>query len=205
MNQHNAEDIVRRATAAFNSGRPDEARSSANKGLSRAPGEPMLHHLLAAVLFSRNEIQPARTHIETSLAKRPGNAAAHLLAARIARDRRRFRRRIVPSGSRDRDRAATGSLYRKGTNAGSGRSPAAGARGLADHPEVVPQHQRGRRTAGTVGMGGRRHTPSPRPTSNARRETTPRPRSGSTLALSARICATTQRRDRLTASARQKT
>jgi tetratricopeptide (TPR) repeat protein len=85
MNQHNAEDIVRRATAAFNSGRPDEARKLCEQGLSRQPGEPMLHHLLAAVLFSRNEIQPARTHIEASLAKRPGNAAAHLLAARIAR------------------------------------------------------------------------------------------------------------------------
>jgi tetratricopeptide (TPR) repeat protein len=85
MNQYNAEDIVRRATAAFNSGRPDEARKLCEQGLSRQPGEPMLNHLLAAVLFSRNEIQPARTHIETSLAKRPGNAAAHLLAARIAR------------------------------------------------------------------------------------------------------------------------
>ncbi len=85
MNQPNAESIVRRATAAFNSGRPDEARQLCEQGLARAPGEPMLHHLLAAVLFSKNDIQPARTHVETSLARRPGNAAAHLLAARIAR------------------------------------------------------------------------------------------------------------------------
>jgi tetratricopeptide (TPR) repeat protein len=85
MNQHSAEDIVRRATAAFNSGRPDEARQLCEQGLARAPGEPMLHHLLAAVLFSKSEIEPARTHIETSLARRPENAAAHLLAARIAR------------------------------------------------------------------------------------------------------------------------
>jgi tetratricopeptide (TPR) repeat protein len=85
MNQHSAEDIVRRATAAFNSGRPDEACELCEQGLARAPGEPMLHHLLAAVLFSRSEIEPARTHIQTSLARRPGNAAAHLLAARIAR------------------------------------------------------------------------------------------------------------------------
>jgi len=90
MNQPSAEDIVRRATAAFNSGRPDEARQLCEQGLARAPGEPMLHHLLAAVLFSKNEIQPARTHVETSLAKRPGNAAAHLLAARIARAARDF-------------------------------------------------------------------------------------------------------------------
>jgi len=37
------------------------------------------------VLFSQGEIAPARGHVETSLANRPDNAAAHLLAARIAR------------------------------------------------------------------------------------------------------------------------
>jgi tetratricopeptide (TPR) repeat protein len=80
-----AEDIVRRATAAFNAGAPDEARKLCEQGLRQQPGDAMLSHLLAAVLFSKGDIQPARTHIETSLAKRPGNAAAHLLAARIAR------------------------------------------------------------------------------------------------------------------------
>jgi len=45
----------------------------------------MLSHLLAAVLFSAKEIEPARRHIETSLAKRGDNAAAQLLAGRIAR------------------------------------------------------------------------------------------------------------------------
>jgi tetratricopeptide (TPR) repeat protein len=86
MSQNTAEDIVRRATAAFNAGKPDEARRLCEEGLGRAPGDAMLHHLLAAVLFSRNEIPSARSHVETSLAKRPDNAAAHLLAARIARD-----------------------------------------------------------------------------------------------------------------------
>jgi Flp pilus assembly protein TadD len=85
MNKPSAEDIVRQATAAFNAGQPDEARRLCDKGLSRAPGDPMLHHLLAAVLFSQGEHQSARSHIETSLTKRPGSAAAHLLAARIAR------------------------------------------------------------------------------------------------------------------------
>jgi tetratricopeptide (TPR) repeat protein len=85
MTKHTAEDIVRRATAAFNSGRRNEARRLCEEGLSRQPGEPMLHHLLAAVLFSQGEIQPARAHVESSLAKRPENAAAHVLAARIAR------------------------------------------------------------------------------------------------------------------------
>lgn len=90
MTHHTAEDIVRCATAAFNSGKPDEARKLCEQGLSRQPGDPMLNHLLAAVRFSQGEIQSARTHVETSLAKRPGNAAAHLLAARIARAAKDF-------------------------------------------------------------------------------------------------------------------
>jgi tetratricopeptide (TPR) repeat protein len=85
MSQHSPEEIVRRATAAFNAGSRDEARKLCEQGLDRAPGDPMLSHLLAAVLFSQGEIESARGQVETSLAKRPGNAAAHLLAARIAR------------------------------------------------------------------------------------------------------------------------
>jgi predicted Zn-dependent protease len=85
MSKHTVEDIVRRATAAFNSGKPDQARRLCEDGLIGQPGDPMLNHLLAAVLFSNGEIQSARTHVENSIAKRPSNAAAHLLAARIAR------------------------------------------------------------------------------------------------------------------------
>ena len=85
MNQTNAEDIVSRATAAFNAGQPDAARKLCEQGLSGRPGDPMLHHLLAAVLFSKGEIEAARGHVENSLTKRPDNAAALLLAARIAR------------------------------------------------------------------------------------------------------------------------
>jgi tetratricopeptide (TPR) repeat protein len=85
-----AEDIVRRATAAFNAGKPDEARELCEQGLSRQPGDPMLSHLLGAVLFSQGEIESARTHIATCLAARPQNAAAHLLAARLARAAKDF-------------------------------------------------------------------------------------------------------------------
>jgi tetratricopeptide (TPR) repeat protein len=90
MRQPTAEDIVRRATAAFNSGKPEEAMSLCEQGLAREPGDPMLHHLLAAVLFSQGAIEPARAHVATSLQKRPDNAAAHLLAARIARAAKDF-------------------------------------------------------------------------------------------------------------------
>jgi tetratricopeptide (TPR) repeat protein len=90
MSQHSAEETVRRATAAFNAGSRDEARKLCEQGLAGHPGDPMLSHLLAAVLFSQGEIESARCHVETSLAKRPGNAAAHLLAARIARAAKDF-------------------------------------------------------------------------------------------------------------------
>ena len=85
MSQPSPEETVRRATAAFNAGSRDEARKVCEQGLRRAPGDPMLSHLLAAVLFSQGEIAAARGHLETSLANRPGNAAAHLLAALTAR------------------------------------------------------------------------------------------------------------------------
>jgi tetratricopeptide (TPR) repeat protein len=85
MIRHTPEEIVRRATAAFNAGRRDEACQLCEEALARAPGEPMLSHFLAAVLFSKGEIQTARGHVETSLSKRPDNAAARLLAARLAR------------------------------------------------------------------------------------------------------------------------
>jgi tetratricopeptide (TPR) repeat protein len=85
-----AEETVRRAAAAFNAGKPEEARQLCEQGLGRAPGDPMLHHLLAAVLFSQGDIQSARGHVDSSLAKRPGHAAAQLLAARIARAARDF-------------------------------------------------------------------------------------------------------------------
>ncbi len=80
-----SEDIVRRATTAFNAGRRVEARKLCEAGLIGTPGEPMLSHLLAAVLFASGEIEAARSHVETSLIKRPDNAAARLLAARLAR------------------------------------------------------------------------------------------------------------------------
>lgn len=90
MNRTNAEDIVRRATAAFNAGRHDEAVGLCERGLAHAPGDPMLNHLLAAVRFAKGEIAPARRHIEASLAWRPDNAAARLLAARLARAQQDF-------------------------------------------------------------------------------------------------------------------
>jgi tetratricopeptide (TPR) repeat protein len=95
MAPHTPEDIIRTAAAAFNAGRRDEARKLCEEGLDRAPGEPMLSHLLAAVLFASDEIEAARTHVEASLAKRPDNAAARLLAARLARAEKDFDRALL--------------------------------------------------------------------------------------------------------------
>jgi tetratricopeptide (TPR) repeat protein len=80
-----AEDIVRRAAAAFNAGRANEARKLCEQGLARSPREPMLSHLLAAMLFAQRDIATARFHIENSIHARPDNAPARLLAGRIAR------------------------------------------------------------------------------------------------------------------------
>ncbi|MGA2054833.1 MAG: tetratricopeptide repeat protein [Bradyrhizobium sp.] len=85
MTSHAPEDIVRRATAAFNTGRRDDARKLCEQGLIGSPGEPMMSHLLAAVLFASGEIEAARGHIEASLKRRPDNAAGRLLAGRLAR------------------------------------------------------------------------------------------------------------------------
>jgi tetratricopeptide (TPR) repeat protein len=85
MKPQAAEDVVRRAAAAFNAGRRDEARELCEQGLAGSPGEPMMSHLLAAVLSASGEIEAARRHVEASLAGRPDNAAARLLAARLAR------------------------------------------------------------------------------------------------------------------------
>jgi tetratricopeptide (TPR) repeat protein len=94
MAPHASEDMVRRATVAFNAGRRDEARKLCEEGLDRAPGEPMLSHLLAAILFASGEIGAARNLVESSLAKRPDNVAARLLAARLARADRDFDRAL---------------------------------------------------------------------------------------------------------------
>jgi tetratricopeptide (TPR) repeat protein len=88
------EDIVRRATAAFNAGRRDEARKLCEGGLKDFPDEPMLSHLLAAVFVASGEPAAARGYIEASLVKRPDNAAALLLAARLARTAGEFDRAL---------------------------------------------------------------------------------------------------------------
>lgn len=55
----------------------------------------MLSHLLAAVLLASGELDAARGHVEASLARRPDNAAARLLAARIARAAGDFDRALL--------------------------------------------------------------------------------------------------------------
>lgn len=83
MTPETADDILRRATSAFNAGQRGEARRLCETGLTRAPNEPALNHLLAAILFAANAYDAARAHIEISLRGRPGHPQAQLLAARI--------------------------------------------------------------------------------------------------------------------------
>jgi tetratricopeptide (TPR) repeat protein len=95
MSKDTAEDIVRRAAAAFNAGQADEARKLCEQGLARTPREPMLSHLLAAMLFAQRDAATARFHIENSLNVRPDNAAARMLAGRIARAAGDFQAALV--------------------------------------------------------------------------------------------------------------
>src|SRR5579871_768993 len=88
--KQSAEELVRRATAAFNAGRREDARRFCEQGLKREPGEPTLSHLFAAMLLADGAIAPARAQIEISLKRRPNHAAARLLAARIARAEKDF-------------------------------------------------------------------------------------------------------------------
>ncbi len=90
MKHHEAESIVRQAAAAFNGGRPNDARRLCEQGLRHWPDEPMLNHLLAAVYFAQGHTRQARDHVETSLRTAPHHGPARLLAARIARAERDF-------------------------------------------------------------------------------------------------------------------
>jgi tetratricopeptide (TPR) repeat protein len=86
-----AQDTVRQAVAAFNSGRHQEAQELCERGLAQRPLEPTLNHLLAAILFARRDHSSARERINASLAGNPNHTAARLLAARIARAENDFK------------------------------------------------------------------------------------------------------------------
>ena len=79
-----APDIVRRAAAAFNAGRRDDAQKLCVQGLARAPGEPMLSHLLAAVLFAGGEAAAARQAWQAILKAIPEQAEALARLGRLA-------------------------------------------------------------------------------------------------------------------------
>ena len=136
-----AEYIVRRAAAAFNAGRADEARKLCEQGLARVPREPMLSHLLAAMLFAQRDIATARFHIDNSIHARPDNAPARLLAGRIARAAgdfpaalTHFDRAIALSPERDTFVEQARTLDQAGH-----RAPAREA--WAAILKVIPQHQ----------------------------------------------------------------
>ena len=152
--KHTAEDIVRRATAAFNAGQPDEARKLCEQGLRRQPGDPMLNHLLAAVLFSQGEIRAG-----ARATSRPAWPNGPTMPPRICWPRASpappgISMRAVASRSGHRDRAAAGGISRKGADAGPGRSAAAGARGVAGDPGSRSADIGGRGAARTTGVGG---------------------------------------------------
>jgi tetratricopeptide (TPR) repeat protein len=85
MNESERSGIIANAVAAFNESNREKAKRLCEAGLDRFPADPSLSHLLAAVLFAEEDFSGAGEKIETSLAARPGNAPALMLAARIYR------------------------------------------------------------------------------------------------------------------------
>lgn len=76
-------EVVRRAVAAFNAGRSDEARQLCALGLLSSPRDPALNHLTAAISFAKGDLETAEAAILIALDGQPGTAPRHLLAARI--------------------------------------------------------------------------------------------------------------------------
>ncbi|CAM5764175.1 hypothetical protein LMIY3S_01058 [Labrys miyagiensis] len=76
-------DIVRRAIAAFNAGRPGEALQLCDAGLRGAPRDRALNHLVAAISLAAGDVARAEAAIGLALAGGTGSAPQHLLAARI--------------------------------------------------------------------------------------------------------------------------
>ena len=150
----------------------DEARACASAGSRGEPGDPMLTICWPRCCFRRGELEPARRHIEASLAKRPGNAAARLLAARIARGRRRFRRRAVRiSIGRSRSPRSADALCREGPDARCSAG-ACGRRRASAWQAILRSCRRtpgGRGTARPAGVGRWRSRHRPPRCSSARR------------------------------------
>jgi tetratricopeptide (TPR) repeat protein len=88
--QGDSDDLIRRAVAAFNSGDHARAMGLCELGLKQRPGDAAVCHLMAAVSFARSDLPAARARIEASLAARPDNVPALILASRIARAEGRF-------------------------------------------------------------------------------------------------------------------
>jgi len=144
MGKQTAEDIVRRAAAAFNAGQADEARKLCEQGLARSPREPMLSHLLAAMLFAQRDIATARFHVENSIHVRPDNAPARLLAGRIARAAgdfsaalSHFDRAIALSPQRDLFVEKARTLDQAGLRAAAREAWAAILKVIPDHQEAA--------------------------------------------------------------------
>ena len=151
----------------------------------------MLNHLLAAVLFSKGEIEPARAHVETSLAKRPGNAAAQLLAARIARAARDF-----DGALSHLDRAIAIAPQREAFLEKARTLDQAGLRPQAREAwqailEVVPQNMEAAARLGRLAWEDGDHAAAASLPGTRGGKRRARIRSGSISASSARICATT--------------
>ena len=190
MIQHTPEEIVRRATAAFNAGRRDEAASFANKAWSARPAIRCSAISWPPCCFPKARSQSARGHVETSLARRPDNAAARLLAARIARAVRDF-----DGALSHLDRAIAIAPQREAFLEKARTLDQAGLRPQARQAwrailDVIPENIEAAARLGRLAWEDGDHAPGRVVCWNARCKARLPRRSGSISASSARICAT---------------
>lgn len=85
MEAAQVEGQVRRIVGSFNAGHVTEALALCRDALRAAPDDPALLHLYGSLLLRRGDHAAALESLEASLARRPENAAVHLLAGRAAR------------------------------------------------------------------------------------------------------------------------
>ncbi|MGN6552067.1 MAG: tetratricopeptide repeat protein [Pararhizobium sp.] len=85
MEAASVERQVRRIVGSFNAGHVTEALALCRDALRAAPDDPALLHLYGSLLLRQGDHAAALESLEASLARRPENAAAHLLAGRAAR------------------------------------------------------------------------------------------------------------------------
>jgi len=86
-NSQSLEDIVEQATLDYALGEEKQAVAALRKALEENPGAFAIHHALAEIYFSMNELDFALHHAETAAGIDPGDVHIHTSLSRIWMER----------------------------------------------------------------------------------------------------------------------